>query len=111
MTVKKTTRQNSITKAKTRTAYGDLSFRLLLGLTAVFGVLQIFYANSLSSQGREISRLDSLRGDLDLQIQSLREESSSLSSLENIGILAKQKLNMVDGFESFDYFKSAVALK
>ncbi len=85
--------------------------KLLIGLLALVGVMQIFLANSLSARGREISRLESLKIDLQKENELLSQRSSSLASLENIRLLAKQKLNMVDGLSSFDYFDTRVALR
>ena len=85
--------------------------RVTIFVVVVLGVIQIFMANSLSVQGKEIDRLESLRLDLQREIDQLKEESSNLSSLESVRQLAKQKLSMVEGFESFDYLGSSVALR
>ena len=85
--------------------------KILIILIALLAVAQIFLANSLSVQGKEISRLEGFKNDMEREISLLKQRSSTLSSLESIRYLAKQKLNMVDGFDSFDYFGASVALR
>lgn len=74
-------------------------------------IIQVFLANSLSVQGKEISRLNFLGTDLDREMRILRQDSSYLSSLETIRNLAYEKLQMTDGFESFDFLSTSVALR
>lgn len=83
----------------------------LIMLGAVLIVAQVFLANSLSVQGKEISRLEGFKSDLDKEIGQLREQSSTLSSLDSIRTQALQKLSMIDGLDSFDYLGSSVALR
>lgn len=82
---------------------------LLLGTGLI--VVQVFLANSLSVQGKEISHLEGSKSDLDGEISQLKEQSSTLSSLDSIRAEAVQKLSMIDGLESFDYLGSSVALR
>lgn len=83
----------------------------LIALGVILVVAQVFLANSLSVQGKEISRLEGFKGDLEREISQLKEQSSTLSSLDSIRMQAKQKLSMVEGFDSFDYLGSSVALR
>jgi len=98
--------QNKKTITQTTTFSKPL---ILLG--AILIVVQVFMANSLSIQGKEISRLEGFKSDLERDVSLLKEQSSTLSSLESIRTLAKQKLSMVEGFDSFDYLGSSVALR
>lgn len=83
--------------------------KIFVILFFLFGVGQIFLANSLSVQGKEISRLNGLNSDLEKEIEALGQDSSYLSSLSAVRKLAFEKLQMVDGFESFDYLSTSVA--
>jgi|GEM_PF-5852895 cell division protein FtsB len=74
-------------------------------------VVQVFLANSLSVQGKEISRLEGFKGDLEKEINQLRVRSSTLSSLDSIRELAKQRLSMTESLDSFDHLGSSVALR
>lgn len=85
--------------------------KLLVVLGVVLLVVQVFMANSLSVQGKEISRLEAFKNDLEKEISQLKEQSSTLSSLDGIRTEAKRKLSMVEGFDSFDYLGSSVALR
>lgn len=85
--------------------------KLLMFFGALLIVAQVFLANSLSVQGKEISRLENFKGDVGREISSLKEQSAALSSLSSIKALAKEKLSMVDGLGSFDYLGSSVALR
>lgn len=91
--------------------FSTASSKLLIFLISVLAVVQIFMANSLSVQGKEISRFEDFKGDIEKDINSLKQRSATLSSLETIRSQAKQKLNMVEGFDSFDYFGASVALR
>lgn len=85
--------------------------KILMFLSLMLIVAQVFLANSLSVQGKEISRLGNFKGSLEKEISVLKEQSSALSSLSSIKALAKGKLSMVDGLGSFDYLGSSVALR
>lgn len=89
----------------------DLFFRFISVFAVFFVVIQVFLANSLSVQGKEISRLNSLKADLNKEIENLEHQSSNLSSLENVRRVAFEKLQMVGSFESFDYLTTSFALR
>lgn len=82
-----------------------------LPVVLILAVVQVFLANSLSVQGREIKRLENFKSDIESEIGSLRQEASYLSSLPKVRTSAKARLGMIEGFESFDYVMSVVALK
>lgn len=84
---------------------------ILVSISAIFLAAQIFLANSLAVQGNEIRNLEILKGDLQKDMSSLNQKSAQLSSLDSIRLLAKEKLGMVESFDSFDYFGSSVALR
>lgn len=86
-------------------------FSAFVLLFIIFSLCQVFLANSLSVQGKEISRLNGLKSDLEKEIENLQQNSSQLSSLQTVKKLASEKLQMVDGFESFDYLSTSVALR
>lgn len=85
--------------------------QIFVALFFVFASTQIFLANSLSVQGREISRLSSLKSDLEKEVEGLQQFSLSLSSLGSLRRLASEKLQMVDSLENFDYLEKSVALR
>lgn len=85
--------------------------RIFIFASAAFLVVQIFLANSLSVQGKEISNLENFRGGLESNLSDLRQKSARLSSLDSIRTLAKEKLGMVEGSDDFDYLGSSVALR
>lgn len=99
-----------MTKNKTGVKKG-LFFRIVLVFAVFFVIIQVFLANSLSVQGKEISRLNSLKVDLDKEIENLQQQSAKLSSLENVRRLAFEKLQMVGSADSFDYLTSSFALR
>ena len=84
---------------------------IFLVLFLFFSLCQVFLANSISVQGKEISRLNGLKLDLEKEIEVLEQGSQQLSSLETVRKLALEKLQMVDGLESFDYISTIVALR
>ena len=68
----------------------------------VLFVLQIVFANALSSKGSEISRLEERRKEL------LREQRDLNGSLASLGSLSRvredaMKIGMIESGESFDY--------
>ncbi len=98
-------------RIKTTACQSATFSKTLMVLGAILVVAQVFLANSLSVQGKEISRLEGFKSDLDREIGQLREQSSTLSSLDSIRTQALQKLSMIDGLDSFDYLGSSVALR
>ena len=85
--------------------------KILVVLVIFLTLAQIFLANSLAIQGKEVSRMTRLRVDLSKEIEDLKRRSLDLSSLESIRQGAKSRLSMVDGLESFDYIDNRVALR
>lgn len=82
---------------------GSKTVTFFLGLTVLtLFVLQIAFANSLSSKGKEILKLENEKQELFRQQIALADALAVLGSLDRVRDDAK-KIGMVESSENFDY--------
>lgn len=80
-----------------------ISPTIILGLTSIFLlILQLAFANSLSSKGRDINRLENEKEDLVREVSAKDSILVSLGSLERVRADAL-KLGMIEGSDNFEY--------
>lgn len=89
--------RNKLTKGDSRTATVLGSFAIL-----VLFIAQVAFANSLSSKGREITRLEREREGLIIEQRNLEHSLAELGSLGRVRDDAL-RIGMIEGGENLDY--------